>query len=544
MNPAIRKVAILLTLTSMLLSACGTSIWGTYDPYLTPGPGASSTSIPSSTYTSASTVTIDPVLSVSTPTKVVVLQATTQAPTAPHPVTALPTISTKVPSTPQPMIYYSSQSGDSLVAVALHFGVQVSDITSSISSVSLPASGLLNPNTLLTIPNRIMQVESTPSQQIIPDSEVVYSPSAQSFDIEGYIDSQGGNLSTLIENRGNGNITGAESVQMIALGSSISPRMLLAIIQYYTGWVQGQPMTGVNVTYPLGYQDPQFPGLYQQLRLVVRDLLAGYYGWRDGTLTDLTFPDGTTLRLAPELNAGTVALQYMFARHLNQVDWLRAIDPDTGFLALFTTMFGDPWEYTLANGPLFPPDLTQPSFILPFEVGVPWTLTSGPHAAWEEQSALAALDFAPPTDAGAKCFESKDWVVAIAAGEIVRSENTYVVLDLDGDGYEQTGWVVLYQHIASKDRIPVHTLVQRGDRIGHASCDSGGGYASGVNVHIARKYNGEWVAAGDPLPFVLSGWTVHAGSEMRLGTMTKDGKTITASEVSTRTSQIIRQPGE
>jgi murein DD-endopeptidase MepM/ murein hydrolase activator NlpD len=523
MNSAMRKAAILLVLTGMLLSACGTNLWGTYASYLTPTP------------TSIVTVLADPE---PTSTNMILPLSTTQAATVLPSPTITPTTAAGTLGTPHPSIVYSSQSGDSLEAVALHFGVQVSEIS---SPESLPNNGLLNPNTPLIIPNLLSQTPITPSRQIMPDSELVYSPSAQSFDIESYISSAGGKMSTFREYMATvGWITGAECVRRMAFGSSISPRMLLALIQYYTGWVQGQPLPGVDETYPLGYHDPLFPGLYQQLRLLVRELLAGYYGWRDGTLTGLTFPDGTTLRLAPDLNAGTVSLQYMFSRHLNYADWLQAIDTETGFPAFFADMFGDPWERAQATGPLFPPDLTQPNFTLPFEVGVPWTFTSGPHPAWEEQSALAALDFAPPLDES-PC-ESKAWVVAIAGGEIVRSETGYVVLDLDGDGFEQTNWVVLYQHIATKDRIPAGTWVNAGQHIGHPSCE--GGTATGANVHIARKYNGEWVAAGDPLPFILSGWTAHAGSQLRQGTLTKGDKTITASPVSSPESKIIRQPGE
>jgi LasA protease len=246
------------------------------------------------------------------------------------------------------------------------------------------------------------------------------------------------------------------------------------------------------------------------------------------------------LRLNPELNAGTVAVQYMFSRHLNQEDWMQAIDVNSGFPALFTSMYGDPWARSQETGPLFPRDLTQPTFTLPFDVGVLWNLTSGPHAAWEQESALGALDFAPAGVEG--CSETNSWVVAIASGKIVRSETGYVVLDLDGDGFEQTGWVVLYQHIATKDRIPVGTGVIAGDHIGHPSCE--GGTATGTHVHIARKYNGEWVAAGDPLPFILSGWTAHAGDQLRQGSLTKGDKTITASPVGSNESQIIRLPGE
>jgi LasA protease len=523
MNSVLRNAIILAIIPGLLLSACAMNLWGTFsDPDLALTATFFGTNLPDPT---------------TTPTSFLLPQATTLVATRFPSPTVTPT-SSVTPGIPRLSMVYSSQSGDSLDAVALHFGVQIAEIT---SSAVLPTTGLLDPDTMLVIPNTLSQVPTSPSWQIIPDSEVVYSPSAQDFDIEGYIRSSGGYLSTFHEPMANGIISGAEGIQRMAYGSSISPRMLLALVQYHTGWVQGQPLPGVDMTYPLDYHDPLFPGLYQQLRLIVRELLAGYYGWRDGKLVSLTFPDGTTLRLSPDLNAGTVALQYLFSQHLNYADWLLALDPDTGFPATFTGMFGDPWERARETGPLFPPALTQPIFTLPFEVNVLWSLTSGPHPAWEQQSAWAALDFAPGMDEPG-CGESNAWVVAIASGQIVRSKEGYVVLDLDGDGFEQTGWVVLYQHIATKDRILAGTSVNAGDHIGHPSCE--GGTATGTHVHIARKYNGEWVAAGNPLPFILSGWTAHAGSQMRLGTLTKDDRTITASPVGVHESQLIRQPGE
>jgi hypothetical protein len=48
------------------------------------------------------------------------------------------------------------------------------------------------------------------------------------------------------------------------------------------------------------------------------------------------------------------------------------------------------------------------------------------------------------------------------------------------------------------------TLVEQGDALGHPSCE--GGRSTGKHVHLARKYNGEWIAADGPIPFVLSGW--------------------------------------
>ena len=74
--------------------------------------------------------------------------------------------------------------------------------------------------------------------------------------------------------------------------------------------------------------------------------------------------------------------------------------------------------------------------------------------------------------------------------------------------------------------------------LGHPSCE--GGIATGTHMHIARKYNGEWISADGPLPLVLSGWTVHAGSMPYNGTMTKGDKTVMSSVYGSYESLIMR----
>ena len=63
--------------------------------------------------------------------------------------------------------------------------------------------------------------------------------------------------------------------------------------------------------------------------------------------------------------------------------------------------------------------------------------------------------------------------------------------------------------------------MKAGDAIGKPSCE--GGDATGTHVHIARKYNGEWVLADGGLPFVLSGYRVHNGAEDCTGDRFCDG---------------------
>ena len=470
-------------------------------------------------------------------------------PTAPAPV-ALDPSATPTPPSPEPIasptfpptptqavlsssenILYRAQPGDVLRSVAVRFGVLPADIL--LPEGARPGdSSLLSAGQVLFIPRRLGP--TGPADPLLPDSELVYSPHAIDFDVTGFVKAQAGFLSEYQETVGKRTRTGAEVVALAARDHSVNPRVLLALLEYHSGWVtQPERPVGNGFNFPLGSLAPGTQGLYRQLTWLANELGTGYYGWRAGTLTELLFPDSSLVRLAPDLNAGTVALQYYFSLRTSGRLWAEAISP-AGFIETYWRLFGDPFDYA---HPLYEVGIQQPELILPFLKGRIWAFTGGPHGAWERESAWAALDFAPSSlEPG--CSDSDDWLLAAAAGLVVRSENGVVVLDLDADGEEQTGWNLLYLHIGPDALVHEGQLVQQGDLIGHPSCE--GGVATGTHVHLARKYNGEWILADGPLPFTLSGWVAQAGSKPYQGALTKGDQIVYACTCANHATYISR----
>ncbi len=524
-----KKVFILIPILALLLGACGQAppLWGAYQT-----PTAVVYAPRDAAQPAIPTLTAAPIFPTSTLEAPVVTAA---SPTPTESVAALTEQSPNLPTVDGPTRFYYSQSGDSLDVVASHFGVNVEEIG---ANSELPApNALLDPGTLLIVPD-ILE-ETTPATEIFPDSEIVLSATSIGFDTIAYVKEAGGYLNKHQDYLGStGWTSGAEGVRRHAFENSFNPRLLLALIEYESGWLLGDAGNLSESDYPLGYIDVTKRGLFRQMMVAVQDLALGYYGWREGSLTELTFSDGTTMRIAPDLNAGTVAIQYYFAQKLSPERWAQTIDQNVGFPALYADLFGDPWARAQSIEPLFPAGLSQPILTLPFETGRIWAYTGGPHSAWEHEGAIAALDFAPSSDVSG-CTESDKWVLAPAPGLVVRSERGIVVLDLDGDGNEATGWNLLFLHIATNGRAPMGEWLEIDDQIGKPSCE--GGISTGTHLHFARKYNGEWILADGALPFNLDGWISHAGEKAYKGTLTRGDETITASQVAEGWSVIVRE---
>lgn len=539
-----QRASIALILLSVLISACGNSpsLWGVAP---TPTPFASQSAPHSDPFAGAADPIIFPTSTA--PPFIETANAITPSPQPTDKTTEkTPTLTPAPLDAAAPFLYYA-QSGDMLSAVAARFNVKESEI---VSDSDLTKTTLIDPGVLLVIPNRINET-TTPNIQLLPDSEFVFSAAALDFDTQKFVMEQGGYLSSFNDYLGSaGRITGHEAIDRLAVENSVSPRLLLALLEYEARWVRGQPIDILHAEFPMGFNDYHYKGLSVQMTWAINTMSIAYYGWRAGTITHIEFPEGTKLRLDPRLNAGTVAIQYLFSKLHSQSQWSQIINPDSGFPALYEEMFGDPFSRAALVGPIFPPGLTQPPLILPFEPGALWSFTGGPHNGWGQispkiygrsHSIFSAIDFAPAA-AKSGCIPSNAWVVASAPGLVIRSGNGVVMIDLDGDGYEQTGWNLLYLHLATQDRIPLGTHVETDDRIGHPSCE--GGVSTGTHLHFARKFNGEWVTADGPIPFVLSGWRVIAGEEPYKGQLVNGDQVVTADLLGQSWSNIIREKDE
>lgn len=424
---------------------------------------------------------------------------------------------------------YVVQPGDTIASIAEKFGVTEEAI--------IALNGLTNPDALqvgqtLAIP--VPESEKPgPNFKIIPDSELVFGPAADGFDPVEFLKGGNGYLHRYLEVVERKERSGPEIVAFVAEHYSVNPRLLLSVLEYTARWISNPYPSAGEATYPFVVETGR-EGLYRQLAWAADQLNQGYYDWKAGGSDYWVLEDDSVVRIGSGINAGTAGVQYLMSRIYGKQAWQAAVG-EGGVFSTFQAMFGYPFLWSLE--PVVPAGLVQPMLMLPFEDDVVWYFTGGPHGGWDSGSAWAALDFAP-SDIVSGCVQSEAWVVASSPGLVVRSEEGAVVLDLDFDGNEHTGWTIFYMHIESRDRVPVGKRVLLADRLGHPSCE--GGYSNGTHVHIARRFNGEWIAADGPIPFVLSGWTAIATGVEYDGYLTKGDRTIEACDCGIPENEIWR----
>lgn len=450
---------------------------------------------------------------------------------AAEPTLPLPTpIATRPSYPPGELVDYTAQTGDTLDALAVRFNTTVQEIRTA--NPIIPDSATTMPTGMpMKIPIYYSPLWGSP-YQILPDSLFVNGPAQVGFDPVDFVDQQPGWLKNYVDYVGGQNRRGGEVVLYVATNYSVSPRLLLALAEYQLGALSNPTPPDPDDYYLLGKYDYRKQGFYRQLAWAADVLNKGYYSYRAGKMPSFEYLNGRLERPDPWQNAASVALHYYFSRIMDNEQYQRAIS-GVGFAKTYADLFGDPWENVQAH---IPGSLNQPEMRLPFKPGFAWAFTGGPHNAWgEEDTPLAALDFAPPSVVGG-CVPSEQWVTAVASGNIVRTGTGIAVLDLDDDRDERTGWVVFYLHLATDSIPPVGVHLKASDPIGRPSCD--GGVSTGTHVHIARKYNGEWVLAEGALAFNLEGWVAYNGSAPYQGKLTRLNRTVHACVCSDKDSHI------
>jgi LasA protease len=440
---------------------------------------------------------------------------------------------------PGELVDYTAQNGDTLPALAARFNTTVEEIREANPVIPLDAT-TMPPGFPMKIPIYYLPLWGTAFQSI-PDHAFVNGPAQIGFSTSAFVAGTSGWLKEYRVYAGEKTRTGAEAVDYIAQNYSVSPQLLLALLEYEAGALT-QPAPPAE-KYTLGFRRVNYESPYLQLIVAANTLNNGYYNWRAGRLTELELLDETLFRPDPWQNAGSVALQYYFSRLYSGEKFFASIGPE-GLARVYQTLFGDPWANPVI---VLPGSLQQPALQFPFVAGQLWAYTGGPHTGWGTGEPLSAIDFAPASDTtGCVTVEQDQYATAMADGLVLRSDIDGLVIDLDKDGDERTGWTLYYLHLATEGRALLGREVRAGDPVGYPSCE--GGRVTGTHVHIARKYNGEWILADGPLAFNLEGWIAHNGSREYKGTLTRGGAVITACECSDYQSQIMSgrlgQPSE
>src|SRR5574339_586785 len=225
---------------------------------------------------------------------------------------------------PGELVDYVAQNGDTLPALAARFNTTVEEIRAANPIIPQDAT-TMPPGFPMKIPIYYLPLWGT-AYQSIPDSAFVNGPSQIGFSTSAFVESTDGWLKNYRVYAGDKNRTGAEAVDYVATNYSISPRLLLALLEYQAGALT-QPEAPPG-KYTLGLRRSFYEGAYLQLVLAANTLNHGYYLYRRGELTELELLDETLMRTDPWQNAGSVAMQYYFSRLYSGERLFTAIGPD------------------------------------------------------------------------------------------------------------------------------------------------------------------------------------------------------------------------
>ena len=195
-NVSIRKLIFLFFLVFIVISGCSL-------PRLITSVGPQNETIAPPEFV----ITLQPGASVSTDNP--------QFEPTPDPERSLPAIRTQTET-------YIVRSGDTIISIAARYGIGPNTLA---EANQLDDPDTINVGLELTIPVPDPMPQG-PGNKLIPNSELVYGPSAADFDIQGFIMEAGGYLATYSEELDGIVYSGADVITKVSRDFSVNPHLL------------------------------------------------------------------------------------------------------------------------------------------------------------------------------------------------------------------------------------------------------------------------------------------------------------------------------
>ncbi|MBK7217602.1 MAG: hypothetical protein IPH95_11230 [Candidatus Promineofilum sp.] len=305
--------------------------------------------------------------------------------------------------------------------------------------------------------------EATPVAPRMSDEAFVFHPSLAGFNVADALHAANSGLLGYEETIDGQIVGAAETVEAIAREYSLSPKLLLALLEWRGGLVSATATDRATIDQAFGYTTP---GLAAQLDTAARALFDAFYAYRADPSRAPEIPNAATAALAALPATGRAAT---------------ATDA-ADFAAVFARLFGDPLRGQLI---LAPPTGPMPGARLPWPAGETWNYNSGPHnyyggtegCSWRAPSGCpepwSSIDVAPMIPTGC-LYDKRDpgtpdndndegekysdkWAVAVRGGQVSHGavSDGNVIID-HGDG-----WSTYYTHLAPTDKVAPGPIDQR-----------------------------------------------------------------------------------
>ena len=118
--------------------------------------------------------------------------------------------------------------------------------------------------------------------------------------------------------------------------------LLLALLEWRSGWVTRSSPSQSSRDYPMGLNDSNRKGLYRQLAWAANQLNRGYYPWKENAISYIVCTDGSLVMLSPTVNAGTVGVQVLLASLLDLKGWQHGVS-ENGLYSVYSSPFAIPF---------------------------------------------------------------------------------------------------------------------------------------------------------------------------------------------------------